>query len=160
MTVRWKIYLFATLIVLQHAGHAASQPECTQENLVGDWQLVSAEDFISGKWVQSFGDKPIGYFSFSKEGFASVQFMKAPLDSENAPSSSSYLAYFGKYSVNQEKCTFSISVEGSLDRKRLRTTAIRPFEFERKDILHVGDGVTFRRTFVRKSPAQESQIKK
>lgn len=123
---------------------------CSQDQLVGDWKLCSAEDLVNGKWVRSFGDEPVGYFSFSSTGLASVQFMKAPSIANGDNESNSYLAYFGKYSVNEHRCEFTVDIEGSLKTSLVGTKAVRPFSVENASILKIGDGVTFRRRFVRR----------
>src|SRR4051794_25261096 len=107
MNSRWKslVTMLIACMALRGTVCVASQErDCSQELLVGNWTLISAEDLIDGKWVRSFGDQPRGYFSFSSDGLASVQFMKFPLSNESAPDSNRYLAYFGRYTVDENKC--------------------------------------------------------
>jgi hypothetical protein len=127
---------------------------CTRDNLIGTWRLVTAEDFVSGQWVPTFGVNPRGYFSFGSDGSASVQFMKFPIgNSTNANSSGNYLAYFGKYTVDEVNCTFTVTVEGSLNPTLVGSDQRRSFEFDNGE-LHIGDGVSFRRTFVKNTGSE------
>ena len=153
---------FATMSAMAEAEAATSlTSQCGKDALIGNWKLILAEDFIDGKWVRFFGDEPQGYFSFSPDGWASVQFMKFPLD-KSAPGEKSYLAYFGRYSVDQKACTFTVAIEGALNQNLVGTKAERPFKLEGSETLYVGDGISFRRTFVRmrfspELPTQQGQ---
>jgi hypothetical protein len=115
--------------------------------LLGTWLLESAEDFADGLWEKPFGDSPKGYFSFSADGYVSVQFMKSPLAPGENPNEQ-YLAYFGTYTVDERTGTFTSTIVGSISPALLGTKQVRKFRFEGKKLL-VGDSVTFRRTFIK-----------
>jgi hypothetical protein len=59
-----------------------------------------------------------------------------------------YVAYFGTYTVDAEKCVVTHHVEGSLAPDFTDTDQPRPFKLE-GDRLEIGDGKTWRRVLQR-----------
>ena len=129
-----------------------------RDALVGTWKLVSADNFIDGKWKPySFGNPPSGYFIYDSNGHVSVQIMFTPpvkLAKADAPTPAEalaifnrYIAYYGTWSV--EGNILHQQVEGGLDPSQVGTDQPRPFELKDADTLIIGDQVTYRRTLKR-----------
>jgi len=126
--------------------------------LLGTWKLQNLEDLVGGEWVQTFGENPAGYFSFDASGCVSVQFRKdrpakayasdEPTAAEALETLDGYLAYFGRYTVDEQAGTFTTVVEGALNPALIGTKQVRRFEI-RGERLVVGDQVTYRRFFER-----------
>ena len=127
-----------------------------RSQLVGTWKLKVLEDFVEGKWVRTFGENPVGYFSFGADGNVSVQFQKEgatkpfaadqPTPDEALIAYEGYLAYFGRYSVSEEAETFTSIVEAALNPVLIGTRQTRQFKIVGSQLI-VGDQVTYRRYF-------------
>ncbi len=91
-------------------------------SIVGTWRLVTYTDTPEGSTaIQAFGAEPIGYFVFTVDGHAYVNFMRNPPDIA-APSADPdpdacipvwYCSYFGTYSVDLKNSDYLIHVLGS-----------------------------------------------
>ena len=134
-----------------------SVDEAARRSLVGNWRLTKFEDFVDGRWVESFGANPVGYFSFGSDGRISIQFMKNPPTAVAGAKVSGaealrifegYLAYFGTYVVDGAAGTFTTSVEGAWDPRLLGTKQTRSFEMVDSRLI-VGDQTSYRRFFER-----------
>lgn len=133
--------------------------ECVQEQIVGTWKLISAEDVDpnTGKWVPyTFGNPPSGYFIYDATGHASIQIMTTPpvpLASPDNPTPAealaifnAYIAYYGTYTVDD--VNISVQVEGAWDPSQVGTNQARPYELS-GDTLIIGDQKTYKRTLER-----------
>ena len=143
----------------------AQRPAQKADALIGTWRLVELADLDKdGKWQYRFGEHPRGYFVYDPTGHVHIQIMKDPplapfpeanLIDGNLPSPehalaaySAYVAYFGAYTVDAEKCVVTHHVEGSLAPDFTGTDQPRPFKLE-ADRLEIGDGKTWRRVLER-----------
>ena len=133
--------------------------EGLQEQLVGTWKLISAEDVDpnTGKWVPyTFGNPPSGYFIYDATGHASIQIMTTPPVTIATPDSptpaealeifNGYIAYYGTYTVDDVNIT--VLVEGAWDPSQVGTNQARPYELT-GDTLIIGDQTTYIRTLQR-----------
>jgi hypothetical protein len=133
--------------------------------VIGTWRLVEFADLDKdGKWQQRFGETPRGYFVYDPTGHVHIQIMKAPPlapfpeanVAEGKPPSAehalaaynAYVAYFGTYTVYEDKHVVTHHVEGSLAPEFTGTDQPRPFKLE-GDRLQIGDGKTWRRVLER-----------
>jgi len=143
----------------------AQRPARKADALIGTWRLVEVADLgKDGKWQYRFGEHPQGYFVYDPTGHVHIQIMKDPplapfpeanLIDGNLPSPehalaaySAYVAYFGAYTVDEEKHVVTHHVEGSLAPDFIGTDQPRPFKLE-ADRLEIGDGKTWRRVLER-----------
>ena len=130
-----------------------------QEQLVGTWRLISAEDRSSASdpWIPyTFGNPPSGYFIYDATGHASIQIMTTPPQKIATPDSptpaealaifNGYIAYYGTYTVDSENIT--VQVEGAWDPSQVGSSQARPYELN-GDTLIIGDQVTYKRTLER-----------
>jgi len=123
-----------------------------QSELVGTWRIVSFEDrdARTGEWVNSLGERPTGYLVYTPDGRVMVQ-LTGGLARGNAGAGSGdaaggYIAYFGTWRVDRAAGTVTHFIEGAL--QPMADGQARPFAL-RGDTLTLGDGTTWRRTFVR-----------
>jgi hypothetical protein len=133
--------------------------------VIGTWRLVEFADLDKdGKWQQRFGETPRGYFVYDPTGHVHIQIMKAPPlapfpeanVAEGKPPSAehalaaynAYVAYFGTYTVDEDKHVVTHHVEGSLAPEFTGTDQPRPSKLE-GDRLEIGDGKTWRRVLER-----------
>lgn len=136
-----------------------SPPPPGDPDLVGTWNLVSAEDFdpTTKKWKPfTFGDPPCGYFIYDAAGHASIQIMTTPPTGLATPDSptpaealaifNGYIAYFGTYTVAHGNINHQ--VEGAWDPTQVGSVQTRPYEIQ-GDTLIIGDQVTYRRALER-----------
>ena len=144
---------------------AARHPAQEAHALIGTWRLLDFADLDKdGKWQHRFGEHPRGYSVYDATGHVHIQIMKVPplapfpeaKVSVGTPPSpehalaaySAYVAYFGAYTVDAEKCVVTHHVEGSLAPEFTDTDQPRPFKLE-GDRLEIGDGKTWRRVLER-----------
>ena len=133
--------------------------------MIGTWRVVEFADLDKdGKWQYRFGEHPRGYFVYDVTGHVHIQIMKVPalpafpeanLTDGKPPSPehalaayTAYVAYFGTYTVDPEKCVVTHHVEGSLAPDFTDTHQPRPFRLE-GDRMEIGDGKTWRRVLER-----------
>lgn len=128
------------------------------EQLVGTWQLVSAEDFdeSTGQWTPVFGVPPCGYFMYDVAGHASIQIMTTPPTVIGTPDSPTpdealtifdgYIAYFGTYEADDANIYHHVA--GALDPTQVGSVQTRPYELSGNTLI-IGDQVTYRRTLQR-----------
>jgi hypothetical protein len=133
--------------------------------LIGTWRLVEFADLgKDGKWQYWYGEHPRGYFVYDATGHVHVQIMKVPplspfpesnFDAGKMPSPehalaayTTYLAYFGTYTVDTKNHVVTIHVEGSLAPDYTDTDQPRPYKLE-GDRLEISDGKTWRRVLER-----------
>jgi hypothetical protein len=133
--------------------------------LLGTWRLLELADLDNdGKWQHRYGEHPRGYFVYDGTGHVHIQIMKVPplapfpeakLDVGKLPTPehalaaySAYAAYFGTYTVDEQKHVVTHHVEGSLAPDFTDTDQPRPFKLQ-GDRLEIGDGKTWRRVLER-----------
>jgi len=99
-----------------------------KEQIVGVWSLVSFQDRDqNGKTFYPLGEDATGFIMFHPEGYMSAQLMqqgRAPYQSgdtlkgtteEMAEAAHGYLAYAGKYDVDEEERTLTHHMEVSMN---------------------------------------------
>ena len=94
------------------------------EQFVGCWKLVSHEFRTSdGRALKPYGDDAVGWVIFDSEGRFSAQIMRPGRPDYSTVDASledfravlgGYVAYFGTYSLDEDKKTLVNKVEGSL----------------------------------------------
>ena len=83
-----------------------------QDELVGTFELVALESRRSdGVITHPYGEQPIGMFMFDSSGRYSVQLA----DPDRRRDQSSFVAMFGIYVVDDDRCTFILTPHGSAD---------------------------------------------
>ncbi|RWB93191.1 MAG: hypothetical protein EOQ56_35280 [Mesorhizobium sp.] len=109
---------------------AGSAPALAQENkgpIIGAWRMTSLQITDSqGKKT----DVPYsGQVVFSQSGTLSVQAMdQDPAAKPTTYTANGYEAYYGPVAVDEEKRTFTITVESSLVRNLIGQELVRVFE--------------------------------
>ena len=110
-----------TLLVLFATGALeARQAADVQRQLVGNWRLVSFENFDE-KGAARPSAFTSGRIMYDAAGQMAAQLMQSlrkplstpPIEAERAAAYSGYLSYFGRYSVDPSNKTVTHHVEGS-----------------------------------------------
>ncbi|WP_287187381.1 lipocalin-like domain-containing protein [Mesorhizobium sp.] len=123
MMTKLKFAMFALAL-------AGSAPALAQENkgpIIGAWRMTSLQITDSqGKKT----DVPYsGQVVFSQSGTLSVQAMdQDPAAKPTTYTANGYEAYYGPVAVDEEKRTFTITVESSLVRNLIGQELVRVFE--------------------------------
>jgi hypothetical protein len=117
----------------------STMPAWTAEDenvIVGTWKLVRFENFDEGVSSHPFGEKPIGYFIYTQDGFVSIHIQTeeqpehwAPLrvPPDDGGPDPWYVGYFGRYSVDFDAGTVTHHVEGGTILGYPGTEQERPF---------------------------------
>ena len=109
-------------------------------SFVGEWRLVSHEFKTSeGRIIYPYGDDPIGQVMFDGAGNFAAQIMRRdrpvfeserPTDEEVRSAYGGYMAYFGRYEIDEEKKMLTNHVEGALNPAWVGGLQIRYFEID------------------------------
>ena len=144
--------LVACATLMACAAHERSPQGCGARNpLVGTWRIVSFEDRASplDAWVTGFGGRPTGYLTYTSACTMAFQ-AGGPLRHADglvgSDPAAGYAAYFGTYRINAGDGMVTHHVQGAL--QPMPDSEPRPFVLN-GDTLVLGDGRTWRRTFVR-----------
>jgi hypothetical protein len=115
------------------------------KKMTGTWDVVEAKfETTDGNIIEPWGPSPIGMGIFTDEGYFSAQFMRSgrakfagefPIPEEKQQTYDDYLAFYGRYSVDEEKGTVSIFIEGSTNANWIGEEQVRYCEI--KDNNHV-----------------------
>ena len=98
-----------------------------QDKLVGTFELVALESRRSdGEITHPYGDHPIGLFIFDPAGRYSVQLT----DANRSGGQSSFLATFGRYTVDDDRSTFILMPHGGTDPRLIGTEVLRHVTFD------------------------------
>jgi hypothetical protein len=113
------------------------------QNIVGAWKLIEYEDHLAGGTVEyPFGKNPVGLLIYDDSGHMAVQIMKVPhprvasgdeekvAPEEKGALFDSYVAYFGKYTVDWTRKIITHKVEADLYDVYVGTSQERPFELK------------------------------
>ncbi|WP_287059192.1 lipocalin-like domain-containing protein [Mesorhizobium sp.] len=128
MMTKLKYAMFA--LALAGSAPAGSAPALAQENkglIIGAWRMTSLQITNSeGKKA----DVPYsGQVIFSQSGTLSVQAMDPdPAAKPTTYTANGYEAYYGPVAIDEEKSTFTITVESSLVRDLIGQELERVFE--------------------------------
>ena len=119
---------------------SAPAPEAAAANpLVGSWRLERYADTPRGEPpVQAFGQAPIGLFVFTADGRISISIMRNPPEPDKAsvdPDPEAciptwYCSYFGTYTFDPKKPSWTTHVEGGNIPAYLGTDQTRLFQIE------------------------------
>ena len=124
------LFLFLTVFLL------GSGPSQTPPVLAGTWRLVEFTNYRDGQAVRPFGEKPIGYFFYTENGYLSIQILRNPppsslddlgIDFRNDPS---YVGYFGRYRIDWGRSIVVHQVEGGTVLDHIGTDQERPFALD------------------------------
>jgi hypothetical protein len=120
------------------------------KNFLGTWKLVSAEyKRLNGEAIEIYGSTPSGMLIYDAHGNMSIQIMRqgrptfAAADrlggtpDEKKAALEGYLAYFGTFTINEEKKSVTHHIQGSLLPNWVGVDQERFFEV-------VGDQLTLR----------------
>ncbi len=109
------------------------------QSLVGTWLLTRYVDTpASGAPVLAFGAHPIGYFIFTSDGHASISIMRNPPNGSLQGKDPDpdvcipdwYCSYFGTYSVDLARGTYTVHVIGSNEPGYVGTDQSRHFSID------------------------------
>lgn len=114
-----------------------------KEKFIGTWRLTDYEYLRSdGERLWPFGQSPVGVITYTADGFMSVQILDSERPifiggnrwsatlAEMAAAFESYLAYFGRYDVDEAGGFVTHQIEGSLFPEYSGSNQVRYFEFE------------------------------
>lgn len=132
--------------------------------LPGTWELESRIDVAASgerRVEPSLGDDPIAMLIYDRSGHFAAQFMKrdrsaaipdpAPGASNNSRAVGGYDAYFGTYTVDDERGTVTQRLSGSLSQENVGMVLTRGMSVERDKLVirlqtTAADGVAVTRT--------------
>lgn len=115
------------------------------EKLIGTWRLISQHtEFPDGSIKETRGKNPTGMLMYDAQGNMTVQLMRTDEESgkyfdlrKAETFIQEYHAYFGTYSVHEEKSEVHHHIIGAAFPDYRGTTQVRPFTLE-------GDTLTLR----------------
>jgi Lipocalin-like domain len=124
------------LLVFSALIHAQSPSGDVQRRLTGNWRLVSTENFDE-KGVARPGNYASGRIMYDAHGNMAAQLTRdgrrplsaKPTDAERAEAYSGFLAYYGRYAVDESKGLVTHHVEGSTNPNWVKTTLTRWYAF-------------------------------
>lgn len=139
-----------------------SKKKTQATSIIGTWKLIEHTDLdtISGKWFYRYGEKPTGYFTYTKNGIVNLNIstnnpMKISEDSAkrfsvnlHAYVSTNAVGYFGTYTVDVEKSIVTHHVKGGSYPWYFDTDQQRPFIIK-GDTLVITNNKTWKRVLVR-----------
>lgn len=101
------------------------------EFFIGGWQLRSAiKTSKEGVALNTWGEEPIGYLIYTKEGVMSAQIMRRPRSQQYDKNiTQEYLAYSGHYEIDEVNKIISHKVELSLCLGYIDTVRRRQYHF-------------------------------
>jgi hypothetical protein len=164
------ILSFVALAIL--SGTALSQKKAPvksstsklQQQLIGTWSLSEVKERAKSedKWTYPYGFYPQGYFIYGPTGLASIQFMDSSLlfdkfasgdDRKPTPAEAKtvydkYVAFFGRYEVDEANHLILYRVHGSLGPSSINTDKSVPFEVSASNLI-IGDRKTLQIRLVR-----------
>jgi Lipocalin-like domain len=159
--------LFAGRGHLAANARSAPQSGSLSKQLIGAWRVMSLGSRPNGKseWIPDYGPHPTGYIQYDANGRMSVQFCGDPPtkkfasgdDLKPTPDEAkevylNYVAYFGTYTVDEQKSVVTHHVQGSLLPGYNHTDQLRPFTLDGDRLTIAGkdaDGSEWRRLFQR-----------
>ena len=115
-------------------------PKSITESMLGVWELVEAKfETSDGNVIEPYGPKPLGLGILTEDGHLSGQLMRAgrskfagemPTPEEKQKAYDDYLAYYGRFSIDEEKGIMTTVVEGATNANWVGTKQVRYYEFE------------------------------
>jgi hypothetical protein len=111
-----------------------------KDRVVGVWELAEAKiETPDGKVIELFGPSPLGLGIITENGYVSAQIMRAgrtkftrdmPTQEEKQQAYDDYLAYYGRFSIDEEKGIMTTLVEGATNANWLGDEQVRYYEFK------------------------------
>jgi hypothetical protein len=112
----------------------AAEQGTLASRLIGAWSLVSIEiRWSDGTVERPMGHSPSGRFIFGADGNYAVQLM------DRDPGSAGYVASWGTYTVSETEQCFVLTLEGSLLRASVGTTARRTVTWSEDTAVFTSD---------------------
>jgi hypothetical protein len=161
-----KLNLLIILLCLTTFSFAQSDKKTSLTNnndiLVGTWKLLEFSDLdsVTNKWTYSFGEKPRGYFTYTKNGIVNINISSTIPFKISEDSTKNYypnlddfiwhtgFGYFGHYTVNWKDSTVTHHVEGGTIPYYIDTDQPREFRIS-NDTLIIGNLKTWKRVLVK-----------
>jgi len=133
------VAVFCLLVTGLPTPRAQERPDAerVRQQLVGTYKLVSYESYDQNGAATRL-PYAVGQIAYDAAGRMSAQLMrdgrsKLPTpqasDAERAAAYSSYIAYFGHYTIDPDKRTVTHHVEGALSPNMVGSDLLRYFEF-------------------------------
>ncbi len=143
-----------------------------EDRFVGTWKLVSVERRATdGELLPPRSPDPIGFIIYDPAGYMGVTIMQSgrtpyagdqPTPEEALAALTTYLSYFGTFTVNEADGFVTHHVQGSLNPRRISVDQKRFFEFSGNQLTlqpPVGpSGVTARLTWERVPDLPEAEL--
>jgi len=109
-----------------------------RERLIGSWKQVSDQETLSDGTVVPLDE--VGLLTYDRTGHMSGQAMRRSEPKQRIPSDSTYQsngydAYFGTFTVDEEKHTVTHHVEGSVARQLVGKDLVRPYSFDNDRLI-------------------------
>jgi hypothetical protein len=112
-----------------------AQPS-SAEQFIGHWRLVKFENF-DDKGVGRDAGYESGRIMYDAAGNMSAQLMRTgrkplsqpPTDTDRAAAYGTFVAYYGKYTIDTATSKVTHSVEGALNPNWVKTDLVRYYEF-------------------------------
>jgi hypothetical protein len=155
-----RLGLLAATVAALACQSVNATPRQAPSVLLGTWRLVEYNNWdVTGVLTQPYGARPRGYFVYDATGHVTIQIARMPpmpappgnralTMAEKAQAYDSFMAYFGRYSVDAARGTVTHHVEGSLRPDYTDTDQPRPFRVS-GDSLIVESGKSYRRVLLR-----------
>jgi Lipocalin-like domain len=100
-----------------------------RDELLGVWKLVHSKSTSDdGKESFPLGSDAVGYIHYSETGVMAVQISRKNHGVE--VKSSDYLAYFGRYEIDQQRCVIKHFLEGQLFTGQFASLEERRYELK------------------------------
>jgi YD repeat-containing protein len=152
--------IVCSLLLVTHAPRPLAQTADTariKQELIGSYRLISYVSYDQNG-VATKLPYTVGQISYDAAGRMSAQLMREgrarlttpqASDAERAAAYSSYIAYFGHYTIEVDKGTVTHHVEGAMTPNMVGSDLVRYYEFspDRKSLfltVRAGDRVTGR----------------
>ena len=146
------LFFLLTIVTVVSCNYDREKTEKLKSNkLVGTWRLIEYLDYdsINNKWTQPYGDRPKGFFTYTKSGIINLNGsaekpLNIPLDSEyikpitlGAVLDNAW-GYFGTYSIDSINSIVTHHVKGGSVISYIGTDQHRQFIIK-GDTLLIGD---------------------
>jgi hypothetical protein len=127
--------ILTVVLGLANAPKTKAAPPTLKDEIVGTWNLESRiirRADGSESFDPRFGEHPVGYIAYDRTGHMSIQQMR-PGRTKDDPTNG-YEAYFGTYSVDEEKKVVTHHIEGDMLSDRVGQELRREFEIKSDEL--------------------------
>ena len=114
--------------------------EGIKDKMVGVWELAEAKfETPDGTVLEPYGTSPLGLGIVTDDGHLSAQIMRAqrskfagdiPTQEEKQKAYDDYLAYYGRFSIDEENGIMTTLVEGATNANWVGDKQVRYYEFK------------------------------